>query len=740
MAAAAVVNQTVNNTSPVLQIMSHDTIFNKIQEVLPDCIAADEVKPFLEIFDAKVSEPIKLYVETAVRYYVMQSLSNGNDTDLSKIMAVAKLSTALTRKDVCLPTLPMLVLSDAFDSMTVQQCERLFSFVESNVAVWKEPLFFTPCKNQVLRMCNDVLRRLSRSQNTIFCGRILLFLARFFPFSERSGLNLISEFNLENITTYTSSEVEDGMEVTQGKEEGGDDEVKEISAEKEDSPVKDSKPALDHTLYTKFWALQDFFRNPIQCYQDAPWQMFTTYTNDVLEAFSSFKLEGDNSVAATADKAPQFYTDITVEMQNHDDTIVDALPDVKKIDQYFAKFLTNQRLLELQFSDSNFRRYVLVQLLILCNYLTAVIRFKLETLEEIEKCWVHSTELKVFSLMKETPPDGEQFVEIVKKILRRENLWNDWKNNGCPEIKKPVIHPLVTSNGTVNGKLEGEGAEEEKSSIAKRGKKRKLGDLVREADSRNKFVMANPEMTRLWNICPDNVQATQQKKRNFIPSLEDYFMRAIDQIHSTEEIPTADKLVNDGNFGWRGLRILACRSPHFFTHSTAPIATLPEYLTTMIKKLAKDLPAVQLKLQQQAAAAATKAKQTAKAESKPAAEEEMETQADEAAAVCEPVEDEVEEEDTTEHVELNPITEQQQEALAANIAKNDKYKILTKKLGFKDDEVDYILEQKTGNVQQCIAHFLKLWVENEGDEANQDSITYILEGLKMPEAATGVFE
>lgn len=33
----------------------------------------------------------------------------------------------------------------------------------------------------------DLLRRLSRSQNTVFCGRILLFLAQFFPFSERSG-------------------------------------------------------------------------------------------------------------------------------------------------------------------------------------------------------------------------------------------------------------------------------------------------------------------------------------------------------------------------------------------------------------------------------------------------------------------------------------------------------------------------------------------------------------------------
>jgi THO complex subunit 1 len=48
----------------------------------------------------------------------------------------------------------------------------------------------------------DLLRRLSRGQDTEFCGRILVFLARFFPVSERSGLNIISEFNLDNSTVF----------------------------------------------------------------------------------------------------------------------------------------------------------------------------------------------------------------------------------------------------------------------------------------------------------------------------------------------------------------------------------------------------------------------------------------------------------------------------------------------------------------------------------------------------------
>lgn len=42
--------------------------------------------------------------------------------------------------------------------------------------------------------------------------------------------------------------------------------------------------------------------------------------------------------------------------------------------------------------------------------------------------------------------------------------------------------------------------------------------------------------------------------------------------------------VNDGNFGWRALRLLARKSPHFFAQSNNPIHKLSEYLENMIRK------------------------------------------------------------------------------------------------------------------------------------------------------------
>lgn len=175
-------------------------------------------------------------------------------TDVEKVDKLVTLSIEAARLEMVSVTIPVVLLGDAFDAVTLDKCEKLFSFVEDKVSVWKEECFFTACKNNLLRICNDLLRRLSRSQNTVFCGKILLFLAKFFPFSERSGLNIVSEFNLDNITEY-------GVE---GKDIGD-----VLGDTVEDIPVQ-----IDYNLYCKFWALQDYFRNPNQCYNKVQWKSF----------------------------------------------------------------------------------------------------------------------------------------------------------------------------------------------------------------------------------------------------------------------------------------------------------------------------------------------------------------------------------------------------------------------------------------------------------------------------------
>lgn len=85
-------------------------------------------------------------------------------------------------------TTPYCILEDLFDSSTVAACEECFDMVETRRDVWVASPFDRPvCANRLLRLCNAVKRRLSRSQNTVLCGRILMFLASVTPISDKSG-------------------------------------------------------------------------------------------------------------------------------------------------------------------------------------------------------------------------------------------------------------------------------------------------------------------------------------------------------------------------------------------------------------------------------------------------------------------------------------------------------------------------------------------------------------------------
>ncbi|KAJ8927851.1 hypothetical protein NQ314_019653 [Rhamnusium bicolor] len=100
--------------------------------------------------------------------------------------------------------------------------------------------------------------------------------------------------------------------------------------------------------------------------------------------------------------------------------------------------------------------------------------------------------------------------------------------------------------------------------------------------------MSSGELTKLWNHCPNNLEACKGKERDFLPSLEEYFAEAIEQIENPSK--EEENLLKDGNFGWRALRLLARRSPHFFTYSTTIMNPLSSYLEMMVRKIAHERP------------------------------------------------------------------------------------------------------------------------------------------------------
>lgn len=64
-----------------------------------------------------------------------------------------------------------------------------------------QPNFYTlACKLLILRSVNALLKRVSAPAAPALCGSMLMFLAKFFPLSERSGVNVAGLYNTGNVT------------------------------------------------------------------------------------------------------------------------------------------------------------------------------------------------------------------------------------------------------------------------------------------------------------------------------------------------------------------------------------------------------------------------------------------------------------------------------------------------------------------------------------------------------------
>ena len=173
------------------------------------------------------------------------------------------------------------------------------------------------------------------------------------------------------------------------------------------------------------------------------------------------------------------------------------------------------------------------------------------------------------------------------------------------------------------------------------------------------------------------------------------------------EIEDTYKKVNNGEWGWRALRLMSRRSTHFFISGNNPIAKLPDYLDSMLTKMAKEMP---------------------NAVSKDDTVESMEEENGDA---------EENGEGSQENAEGNAkVTEEQAAALAEKLA--TQWLKLAPKFGVADDKLREIKEKASEEQEKCL-ELIKLWQEIEGEGATKDEIIYILEGLKLASLIDGVF-
>ncbi|VDM18968.1 unnamed protein product [Wuchereria bancrofti] len=440
--------------------------------------------------EGSAAEVIRLTIENAIHrkaFEIAQCTDIEQESLLRQLLAV---TFQAAKEDFCAKGTTVAVIQDVFDVSPVKHCEKLFVIVEDNLPQWKMGIFYEPCKNMILRMCNDLLKRLSRTVDTSFCGRILVLLAHALPLCEKSGLNLVSHFNLGNVTKYDLADSCFALDANLTE----DSDVMEVGE------ISEREIPVDYTLYAKFWQLQSFFASPATCFEKSKWRTFQQNTTEVLNIFSSHKLE----FSATLEEGSKRERS---KQENSNDEIA-AIPSTSRADGdediYFAKYLTSQKLLQLQLNDSQFRRYFLVQCLILYQYLVSDIKFKDKSFtlnDEQLRFIIESTE-RCFRLLRETYPKGPHFADAMKVILHREKEWSEWKNKGCLDYTQL--------------------ADKEKPSVFKKRPRNRYDP--------SKLDLGNPELTKLWNINPDMLSACEDSRRNFIPMLVAFLEDPLDEL------------------------------------------------------------------------------------------------------------------------------------------------------------------------------------------------------------------
>ncbi|KAF7487661.1 THO complex subunit 1 [Sarcoptes scabiei] len=636
----------------------------------------------------------KIVVDTVLREILLYNLASSNHLDYDCLKKFLNLTVLMAKNEYCSINTPIVLLGELLDCRTLKECETLFTLIDENITVWKDEFFFKNVKNHLLRTCNDLLRRLSRNQNTVFCGRILIFLANFFPLFERSGLNLTSEFNQDNSFAYSVQD-EETLKENEAQNNGN----------KEITDPNDRELKIDIDFYKKFWQLQEFFRNPTISYHKDKFKNLRNYCDDVLSVFAGYKMDPDSC----------FYFQ-ALGLDSNDES------------KYFVKYLTNQKLLELQLSDSNFRRHILIQILIILQYFTSNVKFRIidnSILNEEQLSWINQTRLKVVELIEETPPNGKEVRQVIEHLLKREEFWNNWKNEGCAELKEIIESEEISKK-----------SEEYIRSTYTSIRKARLGEHVKNANDSGKILIANSEMNRLWNFCPDNLEACRSQRRIFTPTIEQFFEPVLKTLPENRKFHCSES-----NFCWKSLRLLAEKSSYFFVPNNQMVKSVNDYLEGVIENLSNDYNISVPK--------ANVDNEDNKTETEDISDDELLKNVD-SNSVKSNEDDTIEGLDGNANDNVNPssnhntaiinnndamvttpenvLTENIIEQIASKIA--NFWDELSPLFGFQDDEIDYIRETYPDPFAR-IKHLITIWKDEQGpEEGNLFNLKKIINSVK----------
>ncbi|KAI9933428.1 THO complex subunit 1 [Aspergillus wentii] len=373
-------------------------------------------------------------VEIAFRekFYSILATTSIDEPAFIQIWRLLDIISIFSDNEQCEPGLIFWLIEELLDSQTINGCRKVFDYLESR-----------------------------RERNT-----------KSFPLGDKSAVNLRGEYHTENVTTFDeiarsaakengemdvdTSDEKEASTTAEGQKSNNDSQTsasgdsQSNSQETTKTPKvvvsrgddqKGKKPVDLDALYPMFWGLQAYFSAPTKVFDPQHFASFKSGLEATLSSFRNINTDLDNQSTSRASE--------DLRKSNKRKRTADG-PEIAS--SFNPKYLTSRDLFDLEVNDTAFRRHVLVQALILLDFmlsLTPKAKARLAdltnksvlygfVLNEDDTKWATKTRKAIEEYLQEGT-GGKFYYRMVDTVLSRDKNWVRWKAEGCPLIERPPI-------------------------------------------------------------------------------------------------------------------------------------------------------------------------------------------------------------------------------------------------------------------------------------------------------------
>ena len=158
----------------------------------------------------QAARPADLQLRKELRALAPDLLGDIDVEDSGALQLIDKALAAVDKKGSTAADrmLPLTLLQDLLDYTPLQKCPAVVAYMERSDVKIKKCLDSMPPKLAILALCKKLTGRLCMTMDTLFYGRVMLLLTRFFDMYERSGLNLQGEVSQMDTTIDPEQEEE----------------------------------------------------------------------------------------------------------------------------------------------------------------------------------------------------------------------------------------------------------------------------------------------------------------------------------------------------------------------------------------------------------------------------------------------------------------------------------------------------------------------------------------------------